>query len=182
MKIAIGLSEQHLNGRKLLIKASTVYTGRPATSTVAAGAGAAIAMAASEGGKTLSKTQRKILNQQKNAPAPCLFFGNLGFETTADDIKQMIESHHEAAQLWQPKSKLPKKKGERKSKKSKKDVKDDSDSDSESESDAENEEKNDSEKSEAEDPEDKPSLPSTSTAGIRKVRIGTFEDSGKCKG
>jgi hypothetical protein len=66
---------------------------------------------------------------QKQSPAPTLFFGNLGFETTETSIRELLEAHR-----------FIKKQG----------------------------------KDEAGDkPKD---------VWIRKVRMGTFEDSGLCKG
>lgn len=77
----------------------------------------------------LTKTARKILSQQKNAPCQTLFLGNLSFETTEDEIAALFGRTH-------PKQKAL---------------------------------------SQTENSEDdkKKSI---------KVRMGTFEDSGKCKG
>lgn len=61
---ALEKSESLLGGRKLLIKRSTDYTGRPSAPT------------------ETSKPGRKILERQRQPPAACLFLGNLGFETT----------------------------------------------------------------------------------------------------
>ncbi|KAL1754761.1 hypothetical protein FB107DRAFT_263071 [Schizophyllum commune] len=122
---AIALSEHPLIGRKLLIKDGDDFAGRPAppgqdpTQLTA---------------KTHSKTARRILNSQKQPPAPTLFVGNLSFETTVEDLQQMFESHRPA----KDKAKKPEVKTE----------------------------------SGAEPP--KPWL--------RKVRMATFEDTGKCKG
>ena len=74
----------------------------------------------------VSKTAQKILRSQKQPAGPTLFFGNLGFETTEQSIRDMLNSHR---------NKL--------------------------EGDESSEEKG---------------------RWIRKVRMGTFEDSGKCKG
>ena len=82
--------------------------------------------------RTHSKTAQKILRVQKQPPAPTLFIGNLGFETTDDAIRQLFEAHRAV---------------------SKKEVKEE-----------EGEEKK------------------TKDVWIRKVRMGTFEDSGLCKG
>ena len=82
--------------------------------------------------QTHSKTAQKILRVQKQCPAPTLFFGNLGFETTEASIRELLEAHR-----------FIKKRG--------KDV--------------------------STEVEDKPK-----DVWIRKVRMGTFEDSGLCKG
>lgn len=82
--------------------------------------------------RTHSKTAQKILRAQKQPPAPTLFIGNLGFETTDDAIRQLFEAHRVVSKN--------------------KEVKEE-----------EREEK-------------------TKDVWIRKVRMGTFEDSGLCKG
>ncbi|KAI0677098.1 hypothetical protein C8Q78DRAFT_1001152 [Trametes maxima] len=114
--IAITLSENPLDGRRLLIKDGDDFNGRPAASTVATADGAESATPKNAG---LTKTAQKILRVQKQPPGPTLFFGNLGFETTEKSLKDLLDSHK---------------------------------------------------------PED------GDAKWIRKVRMGTFEDSGKCKG
>ncbi|KAG5339173.1 hypothetical protein C0989_005300 [Termitomyces sp. Mn162] len=126
--VAITLSEQPLLGRKLLIKDGDDFAGRPVKE------GADVAAT-----NTHSKTARKILQSQKQPPAPTLFLGNLGFETTDEDIRQLLEAHR-------PKpSKTKVTVGEK----------------------------------EDEGAEEKDS---TKDVWLRKVRMGTFEDSGLCKG
>lgn len=135
---AISLSEKNLDGRKLLIKDGGFcfvlkvnlcdivlgddFKGRP---TSAAGDKAGVPAAQSlPAGK--SRLAQKILATQKQPPAPTLFFGNLGFQTTEESIKNMLEGHREV-------------RGKEKD--------------------------------------------STETKRwIRKIRIGTFEDTGNCKG
>ncbi|GAA5996702.1 hypothetical protein JCM5350_003625 [Sporobolomyces pararoseus] len=224
--VAVGLSEQNLDGRKLLIKASTDYTGRPAapslatlppldpsalepsepsTSTSAAAPGTGTAAPP----QTLNRTARKILNRQKNPAGPTLFLGNLGFETTVDDIRDMFDRNQKRSREWEKKSKDEKKK---KSSKGKKKREEGQDEDEDSENDDEQEEGSDSSDSEEEESESeqeeeegddddqdltekKPrkdkqkkkekgplDLTKAETAGIRKIRLGTFEDTGKCKG
>ncbi|KAH9894454.1 hypothetical protein C8Q73DRAFT_695615 [Cubamyces lactineus] len=114
--VAISLSERPLDGRRLLIKDGDDFKGRPTPAPAAEGEGAEASAAKNAG---LSKTAQKILRVQKQPPGPTLFFGNLGFETTENSIRALLDSH-------KPKG---------------------------------SEEK-----------------------WIRKVRMGTFEDSGKCKG
>ncbi|KAH8834270.1 hypothetical protein DL96DRAFT_1491442 [Flagelloscypha sp. PMI_526] len=80
-KAAIGLSEQPLLGRKLLIKDGSDFKGRPEKPATAEASG------------THSKSQQKILAAQKQPPGPTLFFGNLGFQTTADGLKTLLEAH-----------------------------------------------------------------------------------------
>lgn len=130
--IAVGLSEQHLDGRKLLIKASSDYSGRPTASAsailpsdlpasalvqpvndnglgqdlhgVQSGSTAAAPSRAIVGvvPPTLNRTARKILDRQRNPPGPTLFLGNLGFETGAEDIREMFDAHQRAAAAWLP--------------------------------------------------------------------------------
>ncbi|KAJ6560459.1 hypothetical protein B0H19DRAFT_1028143 [Mycena capillaripes] len=147
-KAAIAMSEQNLFGRRLLIKDGRWFllscakfnltprlggdfAGRPAVP----GADAAAASGA-EVPKTHSKTAQKILRAQKQPPAPTLFLGNLGFETTDQSIRELFDAHRPAKK----KAKVE-------------------DADAEGAAKPEVEEK-----------------------WIRKVRMGTFEDSGLCKG
>ncbi|CAH2354245.1 nucleolar protein 13 [[Candida] railenensis] len=67
VKSAISLSEQILNGRKLLIKDSTSFEGRPEKDASTAA-----------GGVSLSK----------NPPSRILFVGNLSFDTSEDNLEE----------------------------------------------------------------------------------------------
>ncbi|KAI5985574.1 hypothetical protein EDC04DRAFT_3129610, partial [Pisolithus marmoratus] len=125
---AITLSEGHLDGRSLLIKDGSDFTGRPAKGNDTHGTKSA------QTGH--SKTAQKILRHQKQPPAPTLFLGNLGFEVTEDCIRELFESHRKFGHV------NAKEKPE------------------------------DNNVAECEGHE----------TGIRKIRMGTFEDSGKCKG
>lgn len=84
---AISMSEQNLDGRRLLIKDAKSYEGRPKSV-----ASEAVIAAGADAGKDkgMSKTARKILDRQKNPPAPTLFVGNLGFETTVGWSDRLI--------------------------------------------------------------------------------------------
>ncbi|KAG7193213.1 uncharacterized protein KQ657_000975 [Scheffersomyces spartinae] len=66
----VKLSEEQLNGRKVLIKDSTSFEGRPETAT---------GTPTTDAGKPLSK----------NPPSRILFVGNLSFDTTSD----LLEEH-----------------------------------------------------------------------------------------
>ena len=88
---------------------------------------------------SLTKIQQKILRVQKQPPAPTLFLGNLGFDTTEDSIRELFEAHRH-----------PEKAG--------KGIK-----------------VNDAEINAGDDTTAK-------DVWIRKIRMGTFEDSGACKG
>ncbi|GAA6039113.1 hypothetical protein JCM8097_005332 [Rhodosporidiobolus ruineniae] len=237
--IAVGLSEQHLDGRKLLIKSSSDYSGRPApsasssTAAPAAHAGtgdlstlppldpsaldpSAPLPSSSAGGapgapQTLNRTARKILDRQKNPPGPTLFIGNLGFETTVDDIRDMFDRNQVRAAEWAPKVKG--KKGEKTGKRpekgkgkareedgsdaeaeGEKEVDMDRDDDDSDSSDADEEEKEAGaeeggekakkrrEKKDKDGKKEPLDFSQAKDAGIRKIRLGTFEDTGKCKG
>jgi hypothetical protein len=168
---AIKLSECNLDGRRLLIKNSKSYEGRPQGAASAAAAvlssanGETSGTSAEKGPSTLSKTARRILDKQKNPPSPTLFLGNLGFEIEEEMIREMFEVHASTNRNWQSKKGVPKRKP-RKKREEKNQEEDGSGSESSSSA------------SESE-PEQEPEKP---VAGIRRIRIGTFEDSGKCKG
>ncbi|GAA5842472.1 hypothetical protein JCM3766R1_004424, partial [Sporobolomyces carnicolor] len=230
--VAVGLSEQNLDGRKLLIKASTDYTGRPAAPALAAlppldpsalepsepstSTATATGTGTSAPPQTLNRTARKILNRQKNPAGPTLFLGNLGFETVVDDIRDMFDRNQKRSREWNQKTKGEKKQ-KKKSSKGKKKREEGQDDESESSSDGEGEEGDSSSEEDSSDEEadegegsdgadvdgedevgaDKAKLKKdrrekkekgpldlakAETAGIRKIRLGTFEDTGKCKG
>ena len=98
-------------------------------------------------GKGQSKFAQKVLSTQKQPPAPTLFFGNLGFETTTESIKGLLDAHRA------------------KEKKKSETVRVAS-----SESADNNNDDGDDDVAPKKDP------------WIRKIRMGTFEDSGLCKG
>ncbi|KAF8138790.1 hypothetical protein EV363DRAFT_1522492 [Boletus edulis] len=98
--IAIALSEGQLDSRNLLIKDGDDFTGRPVKSkterseeTGDGEGGKVTKIATTAQGKGLSKTAQKILRAQKQPPAPTLFLGNLGFETTEESIRELFEAH-----------------------------------------------------------------------------------------
>ncbi|KAI0736154.1 hypothetical protein C8Q72DRAFT_769331 [Fomitopsis betulina] len=134
--IAITLSENPLDGRRLLIKDGDNFDGRPAPE---AGADPSVSAKPNLSGHT--KTAQKILRTQKHSAGPTLFLGNLGFEATQQSIRQLFDSHR-AIPTKPPSGAEP-------------------DSDAEEKLDADTDVKK---------------------QWIRKVRMGTFEDTGKCKG
>lgn len=145
--VAITLSENPLDGRRLLIKdgelltrsgnnavfynnaAGGDFTGRPSTSTQTDGDNEAKEKLTGH-----SKTAQKILASQKQPAGPTLFFGNLGFETTEQSIREMLNAHRSKPSVATNNAEEAEATGERKG------------------------------------------------GWIRKIRLGTFEDSGKCKG
>lgn len=124
------------------------FTGRPAkakTDTLDAdGEGDGEKPVKTTDGKGLSKTAQKILRVQKQPPAPTLFLGNLGFETTEVSILELFKAHR----YWGRKEQA--------------------------------------EVHEADEDEDikakSESKPKPKDVWVRKIRMGTFEDSGACKG
>ena len=109
----------------------------------------------------LSKSAKRIADRQKNPVGPTLFIGNLGFEATSEAITELFDKNARATKQWQPKQPRPSKKDSTKA-------------------------EDDEESASDEDAEDKPAedgaKPVVKGAGIRKVRMGTFEDTGRCKG
>ncbi|OCB84557.1 RNA-binding domain-containing protein [Sanghuangporus baumii] len=181
--LAISLSEKNLDGRRLLIKDGDDFSGRPTISSsptaepgledtfqrqetdTANPSVPSSDSATKQSGFSLgpTKTAKKILKAQKQPPCPCLFLGNLGYEATEEKIRQMFEGHARATALMKAK-----KKREKEKKKSVKISKG----------------KNndllgieDGERDEAEE-----DIDAEIDVGIKKVRLGTFEDSGVCKG
>ncbi|KAG6379012.1 hypothetical protein JVT61DRAFT_13303 [Boletus reticuloceps] len=151
--IAIALSEGQLDSRNLLIKDGDDFTGRPVKSkterseeTGHGEGGKVTKIATTAQGKGLSKTAQKILRAQKQPPAPTLFLGNLGFETTEESIRELFEAHR----YWGHKDK-DKGKGV--------DI-----------------------KAEGQEESQGGDAAKSKDVWIRKIRMGTFEDSGTCKG
>lgn len=173
-----------------------------ATAGASKAAAGAIGKGASEVTKSLSRTARKILDRQKNLPAPTLFLGNLGFDTTVEDIKEFFETHYQSNRNWLSKKErgLPKHrkkdKGAGKGKAKAKSAQggenegedgDGDESDASSKAGDESSEDSEEEDDDADDDDQendprKKAAPAKADAGIRKVRLGTFEDTGKCKG
>lgn len=116
------------------------FAGRPSTSTQPEAADGTTAADKKPIGH--SKTAQKILATQKQPPGPTLFMGNLGFETTEQSIREMLESHREK----------------------KVEAADEPPAEVEEQTQPTDEKKK------------------RDTSWIRKIRLGTFEDTGKCKG
>jgi len=143
--VAIALSENPLDGRRLLIKDGGDFNGRPSTSSTAPDSSTNVdPVNGSVPGTGTTKTARKILSAQKQPAGPTLFLGNLSFETTEQSIRDMFGRNSRPA-------KAKKRKG-------------------------------DSGDSGSDDGMDDKATNPAKSAGIRKIRMGTFEDTGKCKG
>ncbi|EJD00946.1 RNA-binding domain-containing protein [Fomitiporia mediterranea MF3/22] len=178
--IAITLSEKNLDGRRLLIKDGDDFAGRPTSTSSPIDPSNTNNNPASSTNPNQnsdptatghSKTVQKILSAQKQPPCPCLFLGNLGFEATPEGIREMFEGHARTlAELQRAKEKKAKEKAKgRRGKGGGKDddllgVENDNENDGSDEEDGEGGENVEVD------------------VGIKKVRMGTFEDSGMCKG
>jgi len=134
--IAISLSENNLDGRKLLIKDGSDFSGRPTApesasiqSKPSSDSKSEATPVATQSGT--SKFAQKVLKKQGQPPGPTLFMGNLAFEVSIQDIRKMLEAHRNVKNRQREGCVYE------------------------------------------EQPNDK---------WLRKIRLGTFEDSGKCKG
>ena len=126
----------------ILLVLGDSFEGRPAkagTSSLETGLGARA--------RGQTKFAQKILSAQKQPPAPTLFFGNLGFETTVDSIRGLLEAHKEKRNA--------------------------SNNDNNTTTTTTSETAIDGGANNDDDDDD---------PWIRKIRMGTFEDSGLCKG
>lgn len=237
VQAGVALSEDHLEGRRLLIKSATDYTGRPAlnpamaalaqatpsagnvAASTGAGAGptpdeaspAGPPVITSGGGKTgLTKTAQKILRSQKHPAGPTLFIGNLSFNSTQEGLLELFERSAKAREGWTKSVKERKREEKRekrkadsleaKKRRAERDAakadKSEGESDSDSDSDGDDGDKatedaasstgddgSSSSSSSSSDEEQEDGEEATPRgAGVRKVRMGTFEDTGKCKG
>ncbi|PWN45223.1 hypothetical protein IE81DRAFT_285961 [Ceraceosorus guamensis] len=186
VQAGIALSEGHLDGRRLLIKSGSDYTGRPALNPSAvalattqpegdAGDGNVKATSGSRGRTGLTKTAQKILRAQRNAPCETLFVGNLSFATTETSLRELVEGAAQARQERAPKESLAGDASDDAKAKA-----DHDDASNESRADAEGvHTKEDTRKRKRE----QPARPNeVRGAGIRKIRMGEFEGTNKCKG
>ena len=121
--------------------------------------------------KPLSVPAGAIPKNQLHKESSSLFMGNLPFDATEDEIRDFVEQN------------VKQHTKETRGVKGGDDDEDSSDSEKEDESDAEGSGSDDESGSDDGDDEKKPvnTIP-TSSCGLKKVRMPTFEDSGKCKG
>jgi RNA recognition motif-containing protein len=163
-KLAVDLSEKLLEGRKLLIKLGTLIpllqlfladkTGNDHTSNPEA--------------RTPKPIKQKGIEKQPHGESSTLFVGNLPFDATEDGLRDMIEASAASASgsAGGAGAKGKSKKAE-------------SDSDDEAEEEKEDvKEEGDKEK----EKELKGANRGGKLSGLRKVRLGAFEDTGRCKG
>lgn len=153
------------DGRALLIKAGSDFSNRPEAPKAA--------LASLPEGQTKSKTAQALLAKQRNPVGCTLFVGNLGFEATEEAMRELIDAHWKTslannkrhAQKAVRSSFLP-----------------------ESESTVAGEEGVTATSGEADEQpvvskkEESAEQLVGFSAGLRKVRMAQFQDSGKCKG
>ncbi len=169
---ALRLSERLLEGRKLLIKlgddhAAAPDTRTPKPPTIVAGA---------------------LPRKQPHDASSSLFMGNLDFAATEEEIRDMVEGNAIRAALGGGNAKGGKRK-RRDESEGEEEESEDGSSDEEEDSDEEDEDAD-----EAEEAEEKPEAgvaPKGANAtkprggtvsNLVKVRVGQFEDTGRCKG
>ncbi|KAG8978521.1 hypothetical protein FRB90_008414 [Tulasnella sp. 427] len=192
---AIAQSERPLHGRKLLIKDDSNWQGSHSVAT--------LADPTTKKAFIMTKTSKSILAKQKQPPCPVLFVGNLSFETTIDSLREHLESNI-VKRVKKDKGKKVKKRkdeeeddsgsdeeegGKRKGGKEEEiltfepqPAKPDSDSDSDSDSSSENNEPKPSNVKQEEPTKPSKAADPKELLGLRAIRLGTFEDSGSCKG
>ncbi|KAG8886963.1 hypothetical protein FRB98_000735 [Tulasnella sp. 332] len=192
--VAISLSERNLHGRRLLIKDGSNFEGSKSA--------AAVLVKATNGkAVSLTKSSRRILASQKESPCPVLFMGNLGYEATKEQIREMLLHHVQVKgrkATGPHSSKLP----DATTISPENDASDDEGSQTEGDDSSPSTEKKSKpapapllsfetittdltskprKPREPKKPED--NAPSAaSELGLRKIRLFTFPDTGKCKG
>ena len=98
-----------------------------------------------------------ILKRQQHPEGPTLFMGNLPFDATEEAIRDMIEEHAaEPIPVAKPAA--------------------------EGDEDEETEEVKEGGEEEADKPTEPENTRGGKKSGLRKVRLGAFEDTGRCKG
>ncbi|KAL1902918.1 Nucleolar protein 13 [Sporothrix stenoceras] len=85
---ATALSETELEGRRVLIKDSKSFEGRPAKEREAAAAGAAGAGAAAGEGAGKNGNEGSPTTPAEGMTSTKVFVGNLGFDTTEEDLRR----------------------------------------------------------------------------------------------
>lgn len=152
------------DGRALLIKAATDFTNRPEAPKAA--------LASLPEGQTKSKSAQALLAKQRNPVGPTLFVGNLGFEATEEGLRSLIAAHWETSlsNAKRHAQKAPRSNFLPESETTEGDGADKKEGEA-----VEGGEKEDEDKGGEE-------AVVGLAAGIRKVRMAQFQDSGKCKG
>lgn len=159
---ALRLSEKLLDGRKVLIKMGDDYAPTPDARTPK---------------PLLSIKAGSLPKKMPHGQSSSLFVGNLDFKSTEEELWAHVESNFEALRA-------PSAFG-RDGKRIKKEKKDEDEASGSEESSDEEEE---AAEPEVEEPTEDSveaaaaKLPAKETCGLKKVRMPTFEDSGKCKG
>jgi hypothetical protein len=149
MLLAIGLSERPLDGRRLLIKAGNDHKANPnarTPKTIPSGPGTA------------------AVGKQKHAESSTLFIGNLPFDTTEEELRDLIETN--CADLIAEQEEAEEAEAVA--------------------ADEEDEEMDEEAREAAREKRAKEALTKgkrgSAKAGLIKTRVAQFEDTGRCKG
>ena len=141
--LAIGLSERPLEGRRLLIKAGDDHKANPDARTP---------KQLPSGPGTVGP---QVLAKQKHGESSTLFIGNLPFDVTEEELRDLVESNAGDGIV------VP---GEQK------------------EDDGEDEDEGEGEGEEEEEGQKKAPARGGVKSGLIKTRLAQFEDTGRCKG
>lgn len=155
MLLALGLSERPLEGRRLLIKRGDDHRANPDARTP----------------KTLPSgpgTAPSILQRQKNPESATLFIGNLPFDVTEEELRDLVEGNATDAFVVPDAAEGGETEG------------DEEEKEPEEEKD-EDEEEEDNEEGEGDEEEGKTNR-GGKRSGLIKTRVAQFEDTGRCKG
>lgn len=151
MLLALGLSERPLDGRRLLIKAGNDHKANPNARTL----------------KTIpSGPGTTAVGKQKHAESSTLFIGNLPFDATEEELRELIETNCAALIAEE----------------------EEAEAESEAKSEAEDgaEEMDEEAREAAREKRAKEALTKgkrgSAKAGLIKTRVAQFEDTGRCKG
>lgn len=152
MLLAVGLSEKNLDGRRLLIKRGDDHQAKPDARTPK---------------PNPSGPGTHVLQKQKHAESSTLFIGNLPFDVTEEELRNLVETN--AAEFAGAAAD------------------DESDSDNSSDEDSDEEDEDEDKEEKEEGAEDGDAAPGPSArAGLKanliKTRVAQFEDTGRCKG
>lgn len=151
MLLALGLSERPLDGRRLLIKQGNDHKANPNARTL----------------KTLpSGPGTAAVGKQKHAESSTLFIGNLPFDATEEELRELVENNSLDLLAAPPPEE-----------EEKEEVKEGGEDDGEGDEDEDEEAREKKAKEEL-----TKGSRGSAKAGLIKTRVAQFEDTGRCKG
>lgn len=158
MLLAVGLSERPLDGRRLLIKLGNDHKANPNARTI----------------KTLpSGPGTAAIGKQKHAESSTLFIGNLPFDASEEELRELIENN--AADLLAASEAA--------------ESKEDSNEEGEGEGEGNGDGGEDGDEEVDEEERERKAKEAltrgargSAKAGLIKTRVAQFEDTGRCKG